>query len=69
MQVFRQGHHGVDFKWVFSLDMAKSVAQSIDMLHQQALAPISQRHRKKVAAALDEITSVIGHGLMELFGF
>jgi hypothetical protein len=34
------------------------------MLHQQALATISQRHRKKIASTLDEIAPVFGHGLM-----
>ena len=41
------------------------------MLHQQALATISQRYRKKIASALDEIAPVFNHGLMSgvVYGF
>lgn len=69
MQVIRQDNHCVYFKWVFCFDLAKNVAQGIDLLHQQALTAINQRHREKITASLDEIAPIFGHYLMCLFGF
>ena len=59
--MLRENHNGVDRKWPCAASRVERRTQHANVVHKSGRAPVSERDRKEIGPARNEVASILDH--------